>query len=236
MKIRNVVVLFFILHFVNFTSLSQTDFDIILQKELYTPSRDIINGTSWSNSMVYKGHPYCGSSQWKTGDVVFNGERYSDLNINYNIVEDELILFDEKKGNEKYIKLNKRLIEKFSYFDDSEKTTKSFIHKELVLSKGKEFFEEVYSGTTSFYIKHKKLIKKQIGGTYMGSLYSDNTFYIVDSAGVHSFRNKGRLFDILGYNKELKKFIKKENLQINKDHPKDIVKLLMYYEILTQTI
>lgn len=235
MKIRNIVVLFFILHFVNFTSLSQTDFDIIIQKELYTPDRDIINGTSWSNSMVYKGHPYCGSSQWKTGDVVFNGETYSDLSINYNIVEDELILFDEKKGNEKYIKLNKRLIEEFTYFDESESTTKSFIHKELVLGDGKEFFEKVYSGTVSFYIRHKKWIKKNIGEGYMGTLYTNNNFYIGDSAGVHLFRKKGRLLDILGSSKELNKYIRKENLKINKKHPEDIVKLLMHFENLSQT-
>ncbi|NQU52940.1 MAG: hypothetical protein HQ522_10425 [Bacteroidetes bacterium] len=231
LKVWNVVVLFFALHLTYFVSFSQTDFDNFLKHELYSTSRSIVNGTPWTNSLLYRGHPFCGSNNWKTGDVIFNGERYPDLEINYNIVEDELILFDNKKG---LVKLNKRLIEEFTYIDESESTTKSFIHKELVLGDGKEFFEKVYSGTVTFYIKHKKWIKKNIGAGYMGTLYSNNKLYIVDAAGVHLFRKKGGLLDILGSSKELNKYIRKENLKINKKHPEDIVTLLMHFENLSQ--
>ena len=211
---------------------AQTTFNTIINGDLYTSGKSIVNGIAWTNSVAYQGNRFCGSSNWKDGSVLFNGILYSGLKINYDVLEDELILYDETSGAEKYIQLNKDLIEQFSYADES--NTKTFVYKEIDSSKGKEIYEEVYKGEISFYIKHKKSVKKEIGTLYMGKLYDDNTFYLYDAQQTRSFKNKKKILQILGYSKELKTFIRKENLIIHKNYPNDIVRLLVYHQSLTK--
>jgi hypothetical protein len=215
---------------VHLNGLTQPVFDEIVDQELYTSQRSIVNGIAWTNSVKYMGNKFYGSSQWKSGEVKFNGKLYLGLQINYDILEDKLILFDGKSGEEKYIEINKKLIEMFRFQDDN--ITHTFVNTELIPTKGKEFYEEVYTGPCSFYIKHKKTIKKEIGPVYMGKLYDGNIHYLTNNTGVHQFKNKKTILQILGNSIELKKYIRKENLKINRKHPNDIVRLLVYNESL----
>jgi hypothetical protein len=224
-------ILFIFSIYINGTA--QTTFNSIINDDLYTSGKSIVNGIAWNNSVAYQGNRFCGSTKWKDGTVLFNGRLHSGLKINYDVLEDELILFDETPGAEKYIQLNKELIKQFSYTDKN--TTKIFVYKELNLSKGKEIYEEVYKGEVSFYIKHKKSVKKEIGTVYMGKLYDNNTLYLQDAQQSYSFKNKKNILHILGDSEELKTFIRKENLRIHKNYPNDIVRLLVYHQSLTKT-
>lgn len=211
---------------------AQNSFNDLVTSELYASRRSVVNGISWTNSVAYQGNRFCGSSNWKEGSIHFNGRFYSGLKINYDVLEDELILFDETPGAEKYIQLNKKLIEQFSYTDGNK--TQTFVFKELNTSKGKEIFEEVYKGEISFYIKHKKSVKKEIGTVYMGKLYDDNSLYLYDSQHSFAFKNKKNVVNILGNSKEIKDFIRREHLKINRKYPNDIVRLLVYHQSLPQ--
>lgn len=211
---------------------AQTSFNELVSSDLYASGRSIVNGISWTNSVAYQGNRFCGSSNWKDGSILFNGRLYSGLKINYDVLEDELILYDETPGAEKYIQLNKKLIEQFSYTDEN--TSQTFVFKELNAAKGKEIFEEVYNGEVSFYIKHKKSVKKEIGTVYMGQLYDNNIFYLHDSRQSVAFKNKKKVLDILGNSKELKDFIRSEHLKIHRNYPNDIVRLLVYYQTITK--
>jgi hypothetical protein len=209
---------------------TQTTFTSIINDDLYTSGQSIVNGLAWTNSVAYKGNRFCGSNNWKEGSVLFNGRWYSGLEINYDVLEDELIFYDETPGSEKYIQLNKDLIERFNYIDEN--TQRNFVLKELSSEKGKEIYEEIYRGAVSFYIKHKKSVKEEIGTKYMGKLYDSNTFYLDDGQQSYSFKKRKKVLEILGNSRELKTFIRKENLRINKNHQNDIVRLLEYYQSL----
>lgn len=211
---------------------AQTTFNKIIKTDLYTSGKSIVNGIDWTNSVSYQGNRFCGSKNWKDGSVLFNGKLYSGLKINYDVLEDELVLYDETPEAEKYVQLNKNLIEQFSFTYNG--TRKTFVNKELNTSKGKEIYEEIYNGDVSFYIRHKKSVKKEIGTVYMGKLYDSNTFYLYHSEQAHAFKNKKKVLQILGNSKELKDFIRKENLKIHKDYPNDIVRLLIYHQSLTK--
>src|SRR5210317_2047575 len=108
---------------------AQDSFNKLVTSELYTSRRSVVNGISWTNSVAYQGNRFCGGSNWKEGSILFNGRLYSGLKINYDVLEDELILYDETPGAEKYIQLNKKLIEQFSYTDENK--TQTFVFKEL---------------------------------------------------------------------------------------------------------
>lgn len=212
---------------------AQNTFQEIIEDNPFKLQRSIVNGVSWTNSVLYKGNRFCGSSNWKKGEVLLGDKLYKDVLINYDVVDNELILFDDKVGDEKYVKLNKELVSKFQYTDNKE--LKTFVKRTLPNTKGEDFYEEVFKGTVSFYIKHKKSVNKEIGTVYMGKLYDSNTLYLVDKNGANTFHSKKKLTQLLGNSKLLKKYIREHNLSINKENPSDIVLLLNYNEELTQS-
>lgn len=232
LKIRGQLLFILFMFSLLLTGTAQTTFNTVINGDLYTSGKSIVNGIAWTNSVVYQGNRFCGSSNWKDGSVLFNGKLYSGLKINYDILEDELILYDETPGAEKYIQLNKRLIKQFSYTDANE--TKTFVYSKIDPSKGKEIYEKVYEGEVSFYIKHKKSVKKELYDIDMSKLYDNNSYYLCTPTDAYSFKNKKKVLQILGNSKELKNFIRQENLRIHKNHPNDIVRLLVYHQSLTK--
>lgn len=212
---------------------AQNTFQDIVKTDPFTSKRSVINGVSWTNSVQYKGNRFCGNGNWKKGEILCNGKLYKDVLINYDVLENELILFDEKPGDEKYIKLNKELITRFRYIDGTE--VKTFVKTKLPDTREEDFYEEVFSGSVSFFIKHKKMVNKEIGTTYMGKLYDSNILYLVDKNQTNTFHNKKKLTQLLGNSKVLKKYIRQNNLSINKNNPADIVLLLNYNEELLQS-
>lgn len=212
---------------------AQNTFQEIIKNDPFTSERSIVNGVSWTNSILYKGNRFCGTGNWKKGEVFLGGKLYKDVLINYDVVENELILFDDKRTDKKYVKLNKELISRFQYLENNE--LKTFVKTKLPNTKGEDFYEEVFKGSVTFYIKHKKSVNKEIGTIYMGKLYENNTFYLVDKNEAYTFHNRKKLTQLLGNSKLLKKYIRQHNLSINKNNPSDIVFLLNYNEELIQS-
>lgn len=207
---------------------SQTSFNEIIEDELYAGKRSVVNGSTWKNSVAYRGHRFLGDKHWKTGDVVFNGKRYTNLQLNYDIVEDDLILYDEQDDNIRYINVNKRFLEEFSYEESGRKYT--FIYSNFLSPSQKEIMEVRHVGPVSLYVKHRKDIRKQIGPVYMGTYYVNTQLYLKKDNKMYHVRNKKSILSVLGNEKELKKYARSKALNIDKHHPNHIVQLLVYNE------
>ena len=112
-----------------------------------------------------------------------------------------------------------------------------FVNVELDPFKDKAICEVLFQGKVSYYVRHKKGIKKQIvktetGKIYAGILYDKNTHYLKNDSGTFSFRNQKMLLELLGNSKTLQKFIRKKGLTIKTRYPDDIIELLSYNETL----
>lgn len=232
-KIRSILLVLFAYLLLCGNALCQHTFDEAINQELYLSERAIVNGTSWTNSVRYEGNRFCGSKEWKTGQLSFDGKKYKNLLINYDLLEDEIILYDDIPGKEKYIQLNKGKIDSFQYIDNGQ--IKQFVNIELQASAGKEIYEVLYLGKVSYYLRHKKSVQKQIGTTYMGKLYDSNIHYLKTENGSFSVRNKKRVLEILGHSKELKKYIRQHGLTISPKKPNHIIQLIRFSETLSTT-
>lgn len=213
-----------------FTGFSQSGFNEIKEMELYTSKRSIVNGTPWYKANVYKGHQFFGSEYGKIGEILYQGKWYTDILMNYNILENEILIIDENKENTRWIKLNKKFIDSFSFIDKENQKKSSFVYTELEENAGKDFYEIVYAGTVSFYIKHKKSVRKQIENNYKGVLYPNNQLYLKKDGQIFHFYSKSKLLDVLGNKKVLRSYISKTRLKINKKNTEDIAALLVYYD------
>ena len=230
LKIRSLLLLFFVFVLCGRYVSAQNTFSEVIDQELYLSERSVVNGISWTNSVRYKGNRFFGSKEWKTGELTFDGKKYEGIKINYDLLDNEIILFDDVPGNEKYIRLNKTKIDSFRFFDQG--SIKHFESIYLNESEGKEICQRIYRGKVSYYVRHKKAVQKEIGTVYMGRLYDSNIHYLVDEKGAHSFRKKKKVLEVLGGQKELKKYIRSNKLMIS---PKYVTLLLRFAETLKTT-
>lgn len=229
-KIRSILLILLLCILCSKYATSQSTFNEVINQELYRSERSIVNGVAWTNSVRYQGNRFFGSKDWKTGHLSFEGREYRNLQINYDLLDDEIIMYDAIPGQEKYIQLDKTKIDSFSFFDNG--SSKHFVSLQLNGSEEAIICERIYKGEVSYFERHKKAVQKQIGTTYMGRLYDNNTHYLKNDRGIYSFRTKKRVLEILGNSKELKKYIRKHGLNINPKSPNDIVMLIRYSETL----
>ena len=233
LKIRSILLILFVCIVCGKHVFSQHTFTEVTDQELYLSERSIVNGISWTNSVRYKGNRFFGSKEWKTGELTFDGKRYKNIQINYDLLDGEIILYDDIPGKEKYIRLNKTKIDSFQFVDQG--LVKHFESIQLKTSESKEICQRIYKGKVSYYVRHKKSVQKEIGTVYMGRLYDSNTHYLVDENGAHSFRKKKKVLELLGNPKELKKYIRSNKLSISPKYPNDVIMLLRFAESLNAT-
>lgn len=221
------IFLLFIMLF-EFQSNAQSSFSKIVDQEFYARSALLVNGKIWSNSLNYKGHQFCHGAEWKKGNVLFGGVYYKDVLLNYDIHRSRLILFYKDGITSKYIELNNELVEAFDYLYAGE--IHRFVTTDLLGEK--ELFEEVFTGSLSIYVKHKKGVHKRANNIYLGAYYERSHMYLQNKIGVFRVDSTSSLLKSLGNAKLLKKFIRKHGLYVDKDHVQDIVSLLTYFESL----
>lgn len=192
-------------------------------------SKLIINGIHWVNSTKYKNHRFCHNVNWKKGNIIFQNKLYTDLIFNYDIFKDELILFNRDGKSAQYIQLNKNFIKKFNYTEDGVEHN----FKKINIVNKTCFVEELYLGKTSFYIVHKKKLSDKNEGKYLGAYLYKPKYYFKNKDIFFKISNKKSILNFLGHQTELKKYIRDNSLKIKTKYPDHIVKLLAYYEKLT---
>ncbi|MGQ9620394.1 MAG: hypothetical protein ACUVTX_05350, partial [Bacteroidales bacterium] len=73
----------------------------------------LINGRVWQNIYIRVfGHQFFATSEFLTGSLTFNGRHYTELNLKYDIVNDELLLAVPYKP---IIILNKEMVDSFRF-------------------------------------------------------------------------------------------------------------------------
>ena len=96
---------------------------------------------------------------------------------------------------------------------------------------GKALYEKVYEGRTSFIIQPRCEIKHQASGSFPGEYFRSYEYYIVVEGQYERIHSKKTLLKALKRGiTEVKKFIRKNRLKINKNHPENIVPVLRFYD------
>lgn len=211
-------------------SYAQNCFEKIRRNDLYSGSNDIINGRKWIYQKKYLGSPLLMEEYWPKADISYNGSIYTGIVLNYDVVKNEIILFHNDMGKDRYIVLNADKLSGFCYTDTIRNRKHSYKYTELPGIKGKALYENASVGKTSFFIKPVKTIEaaSAVGqGTYIDSYEC----YIDTGTGYISVNSRKQLLKLLsGHSSELNRFIRKNNLKINNRQPENIIAVLKYYE------
>lgn len=220
----------------NWPDLSQTYSDAAIKERLhsmplYNGQSDVLNGSQWTYSKIYKGNPFLEESYWPAASLSYRGELYEGYQVNYDLYKDELILLYETEKQTKYIVLIKDYFDSLSYTDSLTLKSHTYIYSRLPGTKEKALYEKVYEGRSSFVLRPRCMISSDPSGTFAGTYQRSYEYYISTQGGYERVNSKKALLNALGTNiQEVKKFMRKNRLSFNNKEPETIVPILKYFD------
>lgn len=210
---------------------AQNCLNILNSNSLYYNSKEIINGTKWNSEKKYSGSPLLEKNYWPKAAIFFDGKLYRDIQMNYDIVLDEIIIYSPEKGSEKYVVINKEKLSEFTYADSLTQQKRTFQRIELPSIKGSALYEKIPLEKIQLFIKPIKDLKINSSETNAGTLTDSYRYFLDIGNGFESFSSKRQLLKLLTNHKtEMNKYIKKEHLKINNKHPEDTILAIRYFE------
>jgi len=170
-----------------------------------------------------KGFPYFQSAGMLKGDVFYDGNLYPDINMQYDLEEDNLVISDYS-GNV-FIRLVK---EKVQYFIiDGHR----FDHLRAAAGLPADgYYESLYNGKLNVYARQQKTTVQALNPADEGyRLY--NTWFVEKQGAFFSVEGEGPLLEILSDKKDLlKKYIRSNKLKFKKAPEMFLARVTGYYD------
>ena len=176
------------------------------------PDYNLLNGRQ--NNIPYSGtsHPYFHSDQYRPGSLLLNGEAYDSVTINYDIVDQQVVLQvpGHISGQNIKVVLNRELIGHFQ-IDGLMFLKMSFPET------GGSFFQVVSSGDKScFLLWKKKLIRSTVSGnTSIRYSRQSREIYIQTEGRLQLVNSRSSFTGIFdeAYRKQIKGYLQREKIR-----------------------
>lgn len=192
-----------------------------------SPDKLLLNGRIWMNQYSkVTGNQFFLSGEYLKGSVFIKGHRYDDLDLKYDICNDELVL---KYGTWPVIFMNKELVDSFSLsFDKVYKIINTGRDKSSVFS---GYVNLLYEGPTSLYVKFTKKVYP-LGDNGLYDLFVEKHFVFLKKDGeTISVSTRRKLLKLLGDKKrDIQHFIKSNGYRISPGKPETLVPVLEFYD------
>ncbi|MBG0859960.1 MAG: hypothetical protein IQL11_10675 [Bacteroidales bacterium] len=194
----------------------------------------LLNGRIWRNQFSKAvGDQFFLSNTFLRGSVIINGLRFNNLNIKYDIINDELLLSIESYP---IIMMNKEMVDSFSL------TFENRIYN--MINAGTDtsavlrgYVNVLYSGHSALYVKYtKQLHPLGVDGRY--DLINQVHFvYLKKGNKIIPVTGKRKLLSLLEDKKrEIRSFMKSNRIRIRWKDPDTFVPLLRYYDSLENNL
>jgi hypothetical protein len=167
-------------------------------------------------------HPYFGSDDWISGSVIFNENRYDDVELRYNLWTDKLIL--DNYSGVYAIQLNSDEVQGFKIGDHV------FVRlNNNVIQQG--FYELLLNEAIKVYARRTKALQEQVSDLKVNRFFIEKSKYYVFQNGQY-FLIKGKKTIIQLFRnrkKEINQFLRQNNIIFSKDREKAIVRITKFY-------
>lgn len=162
----------------------------------------------------YHGFPFFGSEYIEEGSIQYEGELYTNIPIQYDIVNDLLIMehYDQKG----YVSMIKPRQEKISYFQLMGHTFVR-ISGDSTTDLRTGYYDLLYDGNVKILAKRKKNISQMASGGQLDvSFFEKNSYYLMKNGKYYSIRNKGSVMKALqDKRKSLNQFVNKNKTKVD---------------------
>jgi hypothetical protein len=203
-----------------------------IQQDPLKENQNLYIGKVWQNLFTHvKGDQFLFSKVYLSGSVTVNGNTYKNININYDIYNDEITIPKNTGG---IIQLNKEMVDSFSLiFEMKDFHFKNTDGDSLPGIKG--FVNILYEGKSALYVKYKKEIQLLAIDDKYDLFFQTHKIYLVKKGIVYLLNGKNDLFKALQEDKiQIKAFMKKNGIRVSKKVPASFVPVIRYYDSLIQ--
>ncbi len=195
----------------------------------------IYRGTEYTGFpyRLKSGHQFFESEAISYGSVFYDGILYENVPMRLDIIKDQLVVryVDQVSG----ISLHNEKIDFFSLHNHY------FIHiKEDNLNPPSippGFYDRVYDGGIDVLVNRSKGTLKEVSveGNFITILKQKNNFFLKKEGVYYPVESSGSVLKVLGSKqKEIQEFLKKSNIKFRKDPENAIVRMVKYYDLLTE--
>ncbi len=201
-------------------------------QQIVNTSAPLYNGTvyiKYWNKVI--GHPYFDSDQFKTADISFQNFIYRDIPLKYDLVKNQLVIFNATKEFEMAI-LNDYVSEFKINNHRFIKINADSVHE---YNPGPGFYELLYNGHSSVIANYYKRIEASLKAEdNTSSFVKYNKFFVFSLNEYHEVKRISDYFNLFKDQKEqLKKYMRKGKLNYIKDPAKTLVELATYLDTIT---
>lgn len=192
----------------------------------------LFNGKLWHNNYTsIKGDQFLFSRVFLPGSVAINGQAYKDVDLIYDIHNDEIIT---PTNHGTYIQLNKEMVDSFTL--NFEFKTYLFRNTQADSLKGiKGYVNVLYKNKSALYVKYRKEIDLLAVDDKYDLFYQIYKIYFLKDGVAHQLTSKRDLFKILQEDKtKIREFMKKNKLRISKKIPESFIPVIRYYDSISQ--
>lgn len=190
----------------------------------------LLNGRIWHNEFSKaSGDQFFLTNAFIKGSVTFNGKRFSNLDLMYDISNDELILRIDPYP---VISMNKEMIDSFTLvFENRNYHIINAGNDSSAILRG--YVNVLYEGTTTLYVKYTKLVQPLAVDGRFDLLVQEHRVYIKKDSQIIQISGKRKFIALLeDKKKEVNDFMKKEKIKISRKDPDTFIPVLKYYDSL----
>ncbi len=189
----------------------------------------VSNGTSFKKLPASEEeHPFFGSSEFAQGSILYQGETYKNIIIQYNLVTDQVISDDNPTKNE--IQLIKEGIQSFVLLDH---TFVQFINHPI-LSNG--FYDQLHDGEIKVLVKREKSLQNKVVDNKSQAWYQSKTkVYITKADQVFIIRSRKSVLSALaGQREQIKKVLRQKKVRFTANREQYCKEAAMLYTSIKQ--
>jgi hypothetical protein len=197
-----------------------------IQKDPHPENQILYNGKVWRNLYTnVKGDQFLFSKSYLPGSLTINGKTYNNLNINFDIYNDEITT---PKNDGTILQVNKEMVDSFTLV--YELKTYSFRNTQadsLPVIKG--YVNVLYKGKSALYVKYKKELDILAVDDKYDLFFQTHKIYLVKGTTVFQVSSKNDLLKAFPEEKTLlKAFMKKNRVKISRKVPESFISVIRY--------
>jgi hypothetical protein len=188
----------------------------------------LLNGRIWWNQYSrVTGDQFFLGNMFSKGYVTFNGRKFEDLDLKYDIYNDELLLSIKSYP---VIIMNKEMVDSFSLVLGNK-----IFH---IINAGNDsssvlrgYLNVLYDGPSSLYVKYIKKIQPLAVDGKNDLFYQEHLVYLRKGTEILPVEGKRKLLNLLEDKKrEIRDYLKNNQIKVMQKDPYTFIPVLKYYD------
>lgn len=188
----------------------------------------LLNGRIWRNQYSkVTGDQFFLTDKYIIGSLTFNGRKFGNLDLKFDIYNDELILSIESYP---VIFMNKEMVDSFNLILGNR--TYNIINAGTdTLNILEGYVNVLYKGPSALYVKYIKKIQPLADDGKYDLFYQEHLVYLRKGAEIIPVTGRKKLMNLLeDKKKEIRDYLKRSGIKVTQKDPYTFIPVLEYYD------